>query len=173
MIVSAASGLRGLVIDLDAGRPVRWCRWADTDTGEYEAFRSDPDEARRLGQPVTPLLYRGRARLRFVPAVTVSPPRPSDPRDLAGSLEEARRRYCRPILALPGRGCEERLCNRLAEYEVSDEVEIEPEIGDGGGAYERAVTVGVRRYCAWHFRGPTFTSMRGVESEVGVATRPQ
>ena len=67
MRLDSRTGIRGLVFDLDTGQPIRWVRWADTETGEYEAFRSDPAAAKRLGTPLARLVYRGRARLKFVP----------------------------------------------------------------------------------------------------------
>jgi hypothetical protein len=173
MILDARGGLRGLLIDLNGGRVIRKAFWADTDTGEYEAFLEGPGGLVLRDPEGRPLTYRGRARLKFVPAVPLPAPKPSDPRDLAGALEEARRQYAKPIPAVPGRQCMEPRCLRMATWEVGDAREVEPEVTADGRACTRAVTTRVTRWCSWHYRAPTWTSLRGVESEIEVATRPQ
>jgi hypothetical protein len=169
--IDAKSGLRGVLVEADTGRRIPFARKADLDTGEWEAWAATPD-GKSVALPRR--LLRGRCRLRFVASdAVVIPPKASDPRDLAGSLEEARRRYAKPILALPGRGCEEPRCHRLAEWETAHERLIEPEAGADGHAYERAVTVEVHRWCSWHYRPPRVVNLRGIESEVQVTARPQ
>jgi hypothetical protein len=178
MRLDAKSGVRGLLIDVDANRPVRWVRWADipedpNQPGEYEAFRSDPEEARRQGVQLSALVYRGRCRLRFVPAAPRLSGKPTSPRDMIASLDDARRRLVQPKLLIPGELCQERGCHRLASWKCSDEVEIEPERDADGRQHERAVTVRVHSWCDAHFCLPVFQSVRGVEQEVSVEVRPQ
>lgn len=169
MILDARAGLRGLLIDLDAGKPIRHARWADLDTGEYECLRAGPDGRPARGPDGRPLVYRGRARLQFIPTAPAGPrPRPAgaadgpDPRDLPP-----------PVIALPGWECEERGCHRPGVYETADEQVVEPHVGPDGRACERARVVRRHRWCEWHYRPPVSTSARGVESEVEVTVRPQ
>lgn len=179
MRLDARQGARGLLVRLDTGQPVRWVVWADVpespeQPGEFEAWRFHPDECKRRyagGVPREQLVYRERCRLRFVPAAPLFAPKPSDPRDLIGSLEEGRRRFARPrrVARVTGTGrpeCDEPLCHRPADWSVSDEQEIEPERDADGKQYERAVTVRPRFYCHAHYANPTFTDLRGVQSEV-------
>jgi hypothetical protein len=175
---------RGLFIDLATGRPLRWVVWVDLQDdprleSEFEAFREEPNAALARGILPAALRYRGKARLRFVRAAPVFGPKPSDPRDLVGSLEEARRRFvrARPVLIIPGLKvpeCDERFCHRPAYWAVSDEQEVMPEVDAQGRKCERAVTVRPRFYCDRHYRPPTFVNLRGVQSEVKIEeARPQ
>jgi hypothetical protein len=179
MRIDARSGVRGLLVDAETGRLIRWARWAEVpddprQPGEYEAWRYPEAECRArfaAGEPREALLLRRRCRLRFVPAAPLAV-RPTDPRDLAGSLDEARRRWA-PKLLVCGEECEEPGCHRLSAWWVSDERLIEPERDADGVLHERAVTTRARAYCDRHYRGPVQTSLRGVESEVEVGARPQ
>lgn len=180
MILDSQSGLRGVLANAETGQPIRWARWANLETGEYQAFRCDPQIAKERGIPLASLLYRGRCRLKFTPAAPLAakPPlriAPSTPLDEIRP-EVLRGRKVTPILYVPGLPppeCDEPLCHRAAQYQVADEQLVEPEKGPDGKLYERAVTVGVRKYCSWHFRNPTQLSIRGVQSEVEVSVRPQ
>lgn len=178
------SSPRGVFLDAATGQPVRWVIWADLADdpaleSEYEAFRSDPREALRAGVLPGTLRYRGRARLRFIPAAPLFRVKPTDPRDLAGSLVEGRQRFrkARPLIFVPGTDhpeCDEPLCHQPAAWSVSDEQEIEPERDAEGRLHERAITVRPRFYCSAHYRAPTFCNVRGVESEVPEeVARPQ
>jgi hypothetical protein len=173
MILDAKSGLRGVLVRADTGERIPCARWANLDTGEWEALAVDP----LTGQPAHPArLIRGQCPLRFVPAAPVfSPPAPASvktSREAAESLAEAKGRV-RRVLAVPGRGCEEKGCTALACYETADEQHIEPVAGADGRLCERALTVRKHRWCARHFRSPVQTNLRGVESEVEVTVRPQ
>jgi hypothetical protein len=173
-----------MLINAETGALIRWVIWAElpddpTRQGEYEAFREEPNAALARGILPAALRYRGKARLRFVRAAPVFGPKPSDPRDLAGSLEEARRRFvrARPVLIIPGLDvpeCDEPLCHRPAWWSVSDEQEVMPEVDAQGKKCERAVTVRPRYYCDRHYRPPTFVNLRGVQFEVKIEeARPQ
>lgn len=178
MRLDAKTGTRGLFWNVATGQLVRWVIWADLpddpqQEADFEAFREEPQAALARGVPLSAIRYRGRARLRFVPAAPVYRPKPTAARDLAGSLDEARRRFVRPKLLVVGEECEEPLCHALAAWRVGWERLIEPEIGPDGRAYERAVMLEAHGYCDKHYRAPRVTSLRGVESEVEVEVRPQ
>jgi hypothetical protein len=170
---------RGLFIELATGRPLRWVIWVELADdprlqSEFEAFREEPNSALARGILPAALRYRGRARLRFVRAAPVFGPKPSDPRDLVGSLEEARRRFVRAKLLIPGEECEEPLCHRLSAWLVGWERLIEPERDAQGRLCERAVTIAVKGYCDRHYRNPVQVSECGVESEIKIeGARPQ
>lgn len=171
---------RGLFIDVATRRPLRWPVWVDLQDNpalesDFCAFREEPNAALARGTPLETIRYRGKARLRFIRAAPVFGRKPSDPRDLAGSLDEARRRFVEPKLLIPGEECEYPGCHRLSAYRVSDEQEIEPERDAQGRLCERAVVTRVRCYCPWHYQLPRFKSVRGVESEVPIqeGARPQ
>jgi hypothetical protein len=175
MRLDSRSGVRGLLMNLDTGKPIRWVRWADVpesteQQGEFEAFRCNPEQAKAQGIPLSEIIYRGKCRMRFVPAAPRIPGKPSNQRDLSGSLDDARKRLVEPKLLIPGEECEYPGCHNLSAFRCSEEVEIEPEVDAEGKAYERAVTVRVRCYCSnpKHYRNPVFTSIRGVQSEVAV-----
>lgn len=180
MRLDSRSGLRGTFRRADTKQPVRFVRWYDDQTHEFEAFRIDPQEAKARGINPAALLYRGRAVLEFIPAQPLEKKptgriAPSTPLDEIRP-EVLRGRTVTPILIIPGQKrpeCDEPKCHREADWSVADEQLVEPERGPDGKLYERAVTVGIRRYCAWHYRNPTQFSVRGVESEVEVAARPQ
>lgn len=178
MRLDSRSGVRGMLFDAETGRPIRWVRWAEVpddpeQQGEFEAFRVDPKEAKARGVPLAEIVYQGRCRLRFVPAAPRFGIKPSDARDMAESLDDARRRLVQPKLLIPGEECDEHGCHRLSCWRVSDEVEIEPRTLADGRLAERAITTRVRSYCHMHYRLPTFETIRGVQSEVKVDARPQ
>lgn len=170
---------RGVFLNVITGQLLRWPIWVDLENtcleSEFEAFREEPNAALARGTPLDAIRYRGKARLRFLKAAPVFGCKPSDPRDLAGSLDEARRRFVEPKLLIPGEECEEPGCHRLSAYRVSDEQEIEPETDAMGRKCERAIAIRVRCYCPWHYQLPRFKSVRGVESEVPIeeGARPQ
>ena len=177
MRLDSRSGLRGILRNRDTEQIIRFVRWAvipddPEQPGEFEAFRSEPEAWKALGFPLSEILYRGTARLQFIPAAPRYGVRPSSQRDLDESLTEARARLVEPKLLVPGEECMEPDCHRLACWKVSDEVEIEPQRDEDGNLYERAVTTRVRIYCHRHFRLPTCTNTRGVQSEIDVETRP-
>ncbi len=170
MVIDSKSGLRGMLVDADTGKPIRWAKWADLDSGEYTAFRINPKEARQRGIPLESILYSGKTRLRWVPAAPRF--RPSKPSD-AESLDEARQRLGIAIPPVDGVECEEPGCHRLAEWSVAREQLIEPERMPDGTLAERAVMIGRHQYCSRHYRNPVQVSLTGVESEVEATARPQ
>ena len=179
MRFDSKSGLRGMFIDRDTNRPVRWIVWAEIpddpeQMADYEAFRSNPEEWKARGFPLSEIRYKGRCRLRFIPSAPRYGVRPTSQKDLQGSLDEARKRLVEPKLLIPGEECEERGCHALSEYRVSWEQIIEPALDEAGNLCERAVMTQVHCYCSKHYRLPRMVSQRGVESEVEVEEgRPQ
>jgi hypothetical protein len=173
MRLDSHSGLRGVLVNADTARPIRWAIWADTDTGEYEAFRADPQIAERLGIDLASIRYRGQARLRFIPARVSPRLKPTDARDAADSMREAKLLWAKPIIMLPGQECDERYCHALASWQTAMERVIEPIVGADGQAYKRSIVTEIRNWCPKHYRWPQRVSLRGVESETEVTTRPQ
>lgn len=179
MIIDAASGLRGVLINADTGERIPHARWANLETGEWEALASTPDGRR----PLAPRrLVRGRCRLRFVPAPAVAappqgtgagaPPTPAwqSPPGARGRVSTT---WGRLQFVWPTCLCEHKGCERPANWLTCDEEEQEPERMPDGTLAERA-TISKRHYwCDYHFTPPLFTSRRGVTSEVDVAARPQ
>ncbi len=162
--------LSGVLVDAQTGQAIRWARWHDETTGEYEAFRIDPNEAKRRGIPLHTILYRGRTRLEFIPdplpQVAPIPPRDGRPEH---QQKSQRRERC---LMLADRECQEPACHALATWSVADEEELPPVFGlfwtpQGMREvwHESARTIGVRYYCEKHVRRPTTTNKRGVQKE--------
>lgn len=176
------SGVRGTFRRADNGQPVRWVRWYDDQTQEWEAFRVDPQLAKQRGIPLATLLYRGRCPLVFTPTNPVEA-KPLGRQASSTPLEEIRREVLKggevkaePILFVPGMPtpeCEEPLCHRPAVWSVAVEQLVEPERGADGKLYERAVTVAAACFCDRHYRNPRQISERGVENEIVVTARPQ
>ena len=146
---------RGVWVREDNGEPVRFVRSYDTETGEYTAFRLDPDVARKNGLDPARLLYRGRARLRFVQSGVAAA-------RAVGPPPELRRRRGVRCLMLPDRECEEPKCHAVACWGVLDAQEVAP---DAQG-FRRHRAANTRYYCERHYRFPTVTSLRGVTAEV-------
>jgi hypothetical protein len=177
MRLDSKSGVRGVLLNAETGQPIRWAKWAEipddpSQPGEFEAFREEPTAAAARGIPATAILYRGRCRLRFIPAAPRFGTKPSAVRDLVGSLDEARRRVDKRLLILSDE-CDEPGCHRWADWQVAHEQLIEPEVDAQGKRHERAVTVKIENWCAKHYRPPVQTNQRGVESEVEVEARPE
>lgn len=169
MIIDSKSGLRGVLIDAETGERLAFARWANLATGEYEAFAATPD-GRQILQP--PRLVRGRRnRLKFVEA---APRYPSGPGKLVIPEDEPPRRDVQRVPMVPGRPCEVRGCGKLAEWQVADAEELAPATLPDGTKAERSRVAAVHLYCSWHYRFPTWKSLRGVESEMTqVTARPE
>lgn len=115
MRLHTKDGIKGRVIDLDTGRPVRWVIWLDTDLGSLEHFTTDPattppprERAIRFG------------RFRF------------DPGRVAGQVTETTTHVRRiSQKRLPGwiferHDCSQYGCHRQASWEVADLVRLPP-----------------------------------------------
>lgn len=183
MILKAADGLRGKFFRVDGGQEVRWVRWYDDVTEEWEAFRCDPEIAKERGIPLRSILYRGRCRLKFVPASPIGTAKPKGRVASSTPMDEIRREILkggevkvRPLVWMPGMKpieCDEPRCHRPAGWAVAVERLVEPERGPDGRLYERAVIIAAHAFCSWHYRNPVQISQRGVEREIEVGVRPQ
>lgn len=140
-------GAVGVWVDPETRRPVRWVRWYDDQTGEYEAFRSEPKRAAARGVPLRTILYRGKAYLQFVPDPAV-PPR--------GHIKE----------------CDEPGCHAEAIWAVADTTDLDPILRSDGVPFVRREVTGTRYYCDKHWRPPTMTTVSGVTSEVTEVVQP-
>lgn len=183
MRLSAQDGLRGRFRRADNKQPLRFVRWYETETGEWEAFRCDPDIAKARGIPLRSILYRGRSRLEFIQAAPLAS-KPSGRAASATPLDEIRAAilkggelHVQAIVWLPGEKppeCEGAKCHRRAEWSVAVEQIVEPERGSDGRFYERAVLIDAHNFCSWCYRPPRQISQRGVETELdNIVARPQ
>ncbi len=169
MIIDHRSGLEGVLIDADLGERIPFSRWANLETGDYEALAATPD-GRAILQP--PRIVKGRRRrLKFIPAAGRFP---SGPGKLLVPEDEPPRKGGDRVVMLPGRLCEVRGCGKLAEWQTADAEELEPATLPDGTRAERSRIAAVHLFCSWHYRWPVWTSLRGVQSEmVQVTARPQ
>ncbi len=158
MRVDSHSGRRGMLFDGE--RPIRWAVWYDTATGEYEAFRIDPKDARRLKIPLSRLRYRGRsARLHFKEAILQG----TMPAPVLPSPRKGRRCVIDPM-----RKCGQRDCWRVAEWITQDERLLTPAVV-AGRSFETAEEVGEPRYwCSHHYRMPNLVHPDGSMDPVDV-----
>lgn len=208
MILDARSGLRGDLVNLDNGKVIPHACWADIpDDGSPGTFVAAHVDAQ--GNPIhekqtqadgstrmVPVLYRGRARLKFVSgqAAVLRPPALATPGPLPARLPSVRRDRELALQSEPGAGkplftrhhkvqvpifsdrCDHTACNRVADWAVSDEVALSPVKGADGRWYSRAQIVRVRYYCAQHYRAPALVTEKGeiikVYEECG-GVRPQ
>jgi len=202
MRMYASQGFRGEIWDLDTGLKVHKVIWYDSDTQELEAYEVDLQgtEIRDInGDFIT---YHAKGRFRYMP-VTIAPPksmslgsprcaRCGNPLTLQGhdlcpvcnaqdkgyKGIQSIRRLSTPILDRP---CEVKGCGRLAEYQVADEVPATPAVtkpvtikGFKTTLWDRAVMVGVRYFCAWHFKPPRLLDAKGeVVQEFENEVRPE
>lgn len=161
------STARGHFLREDTLQPVRWVRWYDTETLEYEAFRYDPVVAERSGVDLRLILYRGRAKLRFI-QTGVAAPKPTPKQTPPAELTR------RGGIFLPPSSeeeCEVRGCHKRATRYTHDVEEIEPEQGADGRLYERTAATVRHYFCEDCFRLPLKRSLRGVDAEVQVGVR--
>lgn len=122
MLLRAKDGLRGRFRHRGTGEFVRYVRWYDEETGEYEAFRRNPDTGCREK-------YRGRAPLQFIPNpvatadATLTEAVPEDE-----SQYPTRRVSARRLLKwlFEDRDCEHYGCIHKAEWRTADEVHLPP-----------------------------------------------
>ena len=73
--LDSKGGLRGILVNAQTMQRIPFARWANLETGEYEAFYAGPDGKAfldSLGLPLypddqgKPRTVRGRAQLRFI-----------------------------------------------------------------------------------------------------------
>ena len=145
-----ADGVRGVLVNADTGQPIWWARKADLATGEYEAFRADPDKAAAHGFKKRDLLYRGRCRLKFVPGNSA---RPQVPTILDANPKLPRRRRAMQVQAFEDRPCQHYACLRDAEWMVAVDEPLPPLV-IGGKSFEVGTIAGVKWWCSWHYEWP-------------------
>jgi hypothetical protein len=168
MLLRAEDGIRGTLVDLDTNQIIPKPIWFNTATGGFSAYRVDRETGEILKNANGDFLtYTGVGRLKFIPR----PPRPTpsipdpDP-PITRRVEPVR------IPLLSHKCCK---CSRLADWSVSDEMPLPPQLKNGR-LYDRGRTVKIRWYCAWHYEAPRIVDAKGeimkVESEAG-GVRPQ
>lgn len=188
MLLTAESGLRGRVFDLDTGRRVPKVIELNTETGYLRAYRVVVQDDRHPEREVICTnadgeqeWYEAHGRFRFVPTNnSITPP-------VRVVLGAAVCSCCRSPLTLPGddlcppcrareRGqrnrflverlttplfnCRCLVCSRLATWSVADEVDVTP-ARQGQYLYERGMIVGRRYYCDVHYQPARLLDDRG------------
>ena len=151
MIVHSSSGIRGDLFDESVFPPrkIRWARWYDTETGEYEAFRIDPRDAKRLGIKLSGMVYRGKGKLRFVKHHVEA----ERTIDYQPSLPSSFQRKGRRCVIDPQRKCEHKDCYRLAEWVTGDDKLTTPaEVN--GRRYETGEIIREHYWCSFHYQMP-------------------
>jgi len=172
-IIDAKSGVAGVLVDLATGQPIRKAFWANLATGEYKAWRTDPDG--RIVSP--PEVVAGRTQLKWLPtrpATPKTPPAadPDAPPVQAPTLLAGRRRVGRP-LGLMNVPCDQRTCSRWAVWQVADELDKPALVVAGVKQYEQADLLNVRYYCDWHYQPPRLFDAKGeIIKEHEVEARP-
>lgn len=193
MIIRARDGFRGTFWDLRTNQVIRMVKWANTITGEFEAFVPGPNNRPKTDAQGRPYLYRGQTELLFEPREKVEPKTISRPDPIPPEIEHlkqqkyllrrerldrkatARRKVVRRLhMPLFSNMCEERNCHRVATYMVADEVVLKPQEHEGR-LYERAALVDLHFYCAWHFIPPRELDAKGETVKVldEIRTRPE
>lgn len=159
MLLRASDGIRGLVINQDTGNPIRKVIWANLQTGDFEAFRTDAEGRIIADDFGRHLKYRGKCRLKFIPAKTLSSSSKQEEEQLPlhPKVTQKIKKITVPLFDLP---CDYKGCHRIAEWMVSDEVELPP-IKNNGRLYSRARTVDRRVYCSWHYKPPRLLDHKG------------
>jgi hypothetical protein len=174
-------GTRGALFRTDTNQKIPFARYADTDTGEWQAWASTPDG--EMENP--PRLLKGKCPIKFVvsytpviasewkmPKIAKRKAVPTQsPKQAAAEIRTIARDYgFTEIIQIPGQTCEYPGCRKLASWSTADERIIDP----APGGFERAFATKVHRYCSdpRHWRPPIRTSIRGVQSEVEVETSP-
>lgn len=176
--VPQPQGTHGALIRTDTSQKIPFARYANTETGEWQAWASTPE-----GEMINPpQLLRGKCPIRFEVSTTLQarrtpkmakrqPPPIQTPQQTAAEIRKIAKDYgFIELIKIPGVECEYPGCHRLATWQTGDEQIIDP----APGGFERAFTKRVHKYCSdpRHWRAPVRTSIRGVESEIDVETDP-
>jgi hypothetical protein len=180
-VLDSRKGVSGVLINAQTNERIPFARWASIPDdpnaeGEFEALAVD-----QFGNKMVPArVYRGRCRLRFIPKAAPDLPRkipvntgtaltrlpPSSP-----AVQPQRRAV--PVLMLRNRPCQHYACLRMAEWQVSEEVELAPITGTDGRLYDTAKHVRTWYYCSWHYKAPKLFDARGeLICEHNVKARP-
>lgn len=194
MLLHHQDGIRGKLTDLETGKVIPKVIWADLDSGLLCAYQVDKITSKvKRDNKGNLLTYTAHARLRWDPLPARSGPVvercENTGKPAAGAPCPCR--ICRKYLTLPqGRikkshrklpywlltdyPCEHYGCGKLAEWVVSDEVEL-PAEENGNRFYSRARTVAVHYYCHRHFKPPRVldTKLDVVRVDDNIGARPQ
>ncbi len=192
MFLHVNDGIRGKLYDLDTGKQILKVIWADLDSGLLCAYQTDDNAKVKKDQQGNYLTYTAHARLRWVPLPARQGPVVERCENTGKPAGEAPCpcRACRKYLELPvGRvkkshrklpywlltdhPCEHYGCGKLAEWVVSDEVEL-PAQEDNGRFYGRAKTIAIHYWCSKHFQAPKVldTGLEIVRVDNDVKARP-
>jgi hypothetical protein len=180
-----------MVTDLDTALEVPAWIWVDVECGAIEAFFVPAHEL----PDGTYKTYTARGRFRYVPQrrSQIKVAMGAEFCELCGNpLTVLGSSLCVACNAndrghkFPSRlrnpftthKCE--ACSRQAEWSVSDEVTVTPEVSTMNGLrgrfmFDRGTTTGRRYYCSWHYQPPRILDERGevVEAIEIEAARPQ
>jgi hypothetical protein len=148
------------------GEAVRWVVWYDDATHDWEAYRVNPDDARKNGIDPSRFRYRGHGPLTFHRDPLAAPRLPV----ARAGRTPPRRDRC---LALPGRDCEHYGCGRPATYCTTDYEEAAPELGADRNRYRKVRAVERHWWCHRHYRAPEEKREGDTVRRVEVVTRPQ
>jgi hypothetical protein len=166
MLLHVRDGIRGTIIDCETGRRVPKPIWLDTETGTCEFYQVDAAGRIKTDAAGNYLTTLARGRFKFipraptVPAVTPAPPVSPPP---AMRAETRRRLRTSPLnTPLLCQRCDHYACDRVAEWQTSDEVTLPPQVA-GGRRYERGKVIEVRFWCDFHFEAPRLMDHTGRE----------
>lgn len=171
MILDANSGVRGVLVNADTGERIPFARWANLETGEFEALVIDA----ATGRPARPnRLYRGRANLRFVEshAPPLQPPEPQ-PAPVVEAAPAYLPRRGVPLAAFENRACEHPTCLRKAAWKTAEQRELPPLEAADGTRYEQAAVTRIRFWCPFHYQWPTLQHADGEIEPIEVKARPE
>ena len=188
MWLHAEQGARGQVIDLDTGLPVRKVIRLNEEAGLLEAYQVDAHGKERQDGEGNFLTVTLKGRFKFIPrreAFTAVPKivmgAPACAKcgcnltlrgdDLCPTCRAKDRGQRNPMTRggqrlspLEIRWCDHKGCSRRAAWAVGDEVTVTPELARRGRRrwlFDRAMTVGVRHYCSFHFQPPRILDAKG------------
>ncbi len=169
MLLHTKDGIRGKLIDLDTNQEIKKPIWVNTETGAFEAFVVGPDGKCVRNAEGNWKTIQGIGRLRFIPRLPQPTPSLPEPDSVIKERHEKL-----PVL-LFNQECSKPGCGQLAEWKVSDEMELPPQLLDGK-LYSRGRTIAIRHYCWKHYQAPRLVDGKGevikvVEDAHGV--RPQ
>ena len=161
MAIVSSSGQgapRGDLFDTNYLPPkrIRWARWFDIDTGEYEAFRIDPRVCKQLGVKLKTMVYRGQGRLKFIQTGAAGSGIEQGKRGGNPSFSQRKGRRC---VIDPTRKCEHKSgmgypdCTKPAEWITGDDRLLDPVQVDQR-AYETGEIVQEHYWCSKHYQEP-------------------
>jgi hypothetical protein len=166
MRITAQSGLRGKLIDLDTGEEVKKVIWFNLQEGSIHAYCVD-----KFGNLIKAdngdfKVYWARGKFKFIPSpntrlqtCSVSGASTIDCKcdSCRGRISKAVQKTVKINTPILSDRCQ---CGRLAEFSVSDEVSLAP-VRSGNRYYVRAKCIGVFKYCSWCYKAPKLYDSKG------------